>query len=64
MSLKRNQGIKKPRVVQCLYCKRQIGLTLSGNFRRHMSSKGVVCAGAWLFPHQQKERFEKLPALP
>ena len=43
---------KQPaRFAVCGVCKRRIRLIKhSGHFRRHMSSPGVVCEGAWRSP--------------
>ncbi len=43
--------IKLRRTATCPVCKRKITLIKhSGTLRRHMSSPGVVCAGAWRKP--------------
>lgn len=41
----------------CLFCGRRIGRMRKGRggFRRHVRSKGIVCAGSWRTPSRQEE---------
>lgn len=45
---------------KCRICGRYISLTRRGCFRRHMSSPGVVCVGAWQSPEKQRLALERL----
>lgn len=49
-------------MARCQRCNRSIGLSKSGQFRRHVSRLrylGEVCQGSWEYPHEQQERIRQ-----
>ena len=61
VTMKRQLPIRRNAV--CNACGRRINLILyAGTFRRHVSSKGVVCDGSWKMPQDVKLRQESKEA--